>query len=120
MNSEIMNTGKMNFEIASQGFAAAGSESRLQVLRILVRAGTAGLSVGEIQQRCDIPASTLAHHLKFLAAGGLIIQEKQGRSMMNRANYQHIEALANFLTEECCIDQPSATEQPCSTEQCCP
>jgi ArsR family transcriptional regulator, arsenate/arsenite/antimonite-responsive transcriptional repressor len=91
-------------EIAAQGFAAAGSESRLIVLRALVRSGEPGLTVGEIQQRTEIPASTLAHHLKFLAAGGLIVQEKQGRAVINKANYRHIEALAAFLTHECCAD----------------
>lgn len=99
-----MTTSALDIEIAAQGFAAAGSESRLLVLRVLVRAGEQGLSVSEIQIRTGIPASTLAHHLKFLAAGGLILQEKQGRTVHNRANYERIEALAAFLTHECCAD----------------
>lgn len=94
----------LDYSMAAQGFAAAGSESRLGVLRVLIRAGYPGLTVGEIQQRLDIPASTLAHHLKFLTAGDLIIQKKQGRSVLNRANYEHIKALADFLLFECCID----------------
>ncbi|MGI1668714.1 MAG: metalloregulator ArsR/SmtB family transcription factor [Neptuniibacter sp.] len=94
----------LDLSIASQGFAAAGSESRLSVLRVLIRAGYSGLTVSEIQQRLEIPASTLAHHLKFLTAGELIIQEKHGRSVVNRANYEHIKALADFLLFECCID----------------
>lgn len=99
-----MNTSPINLEVAAQGFAAAGSESRLAVLRALVRAGHDGLATGQIQQRLDIPASTLAHHLKFLAAANLIVQEKQGRMVLNRANYAHIEALAGFLLHECCAD----------------
>ena len=94
----------MELEIASQGFAAAGSEPRLAVLLALVRAGPAGLSIGEIQKRVDIPASTLAHHLRFLAAGNLVLQSKQGRSVINRANYEQLEALAHFLQHECCAD----------------
>lgn len=90
---------------ASRGFAAAGSEARLEVLRSLVRAGPAGLSVGEIQQRLQIPASTLAHHLRSLQEGGLIIQEKRGRSVLNRADYSHIRKLADFLLAECCADE---------------
>ena len=58
---------------AAQGFAAIGSEPRLEVLLALVRAGPGGLKVGEIQKRVDIPASTLTHHLRFLAAAGLIL-----------------------------------------------
>ena len=91
-------------EEAAQGFAAVGSEPRLTVLRMLVRAGTEGLTVGEIQARTALPASTLAHHLRFLAAGGLIEQERQGRAVISRAAYDRIEALAAFLLDECCTD----------------
>jgi DNA-binding transcriptional ArsR family regulator len=91
-------------QIAAEGFAAAGSESRLSVLRVLIRAGLDGLTVSDIQQRLDIPASTLAHHLKSLAAAKLIVQEKQGRAVMNRANYGQLKALADFLMYECCAD----------------
>lgn len=94
----------MNIEFAAQGFSAVGSASRLQVLQLLVRAGPNGLTIGDIQQRSGIAASTLAHHLKFLAAGGLITQEKQGRSVINTANYEVIQALADFLLHECCAD----------------
>jgi DNA-binding transcriptional ArsR family regulator len=99
-----MNSNLLTIEIASLGFAAAGSGPRLLVLRTLVRAGKKGLTISEIQERTGIAASTLAHHLKFLAASELIVQEKQGRSVHNRANYQHIKALANFLLFECCAD----------------
>ena len=91
-------------EEAAQGFAACGSEPRLMVLRLLVRAGADGLTVGEIQERTAIPASTLAHHLGFLAAGGLVEQERRGRTVVNRAAYRRIEALAAFLLEACCAD----------------
>ena len=91
-------------EEAAQGFAACGSEPRLMVLRLLVRAGGEGLTVGEIQQRTAIPASTLAHHLGFLAAGGLVEQERRGRTVINRAAYRRLEALAAFLLEACCAD----------------
>ncbi|MGI9434317.1 MAG: ArsR/SmtB family transcription factor [Geminicoccaceae bacterium] len=91
-------------EEAAQGFAAAGSEPRLEVLLSLVRAGPEGLSVGDIQDRLDLPASTLAHHLRFLAAAGLILQEKQGRVVRNRAAFARIETLATFLLKECCSE----------------
>lgn len=91
-------------EEAAQGFAACGSEPRLTVLRLLVRAGSKGLTVGEVQERSGLPASTLAHHLGFLAAGGLVEQERRGRTVINRAAYGRLEALAAFLLEECCVD----------------
>ena len=90
---------------AAQGFSAMGSESRLEVLQVLVRAGNAGLAVGDIQARTKIPGSTLAHHLKFLSSADLIVQEKQGRTIINRANYTHLQSLAAFILEECCSEE---------------
>lgn len=101
----------MDIAQAAQGFAAMGSESRLQVLRTLVRAGDTGLPVGDIQSRTGIPASTLAHHLKFLTAAGLIIPNKQGRSIINAAAFDHLTELAQYITDECCHDE-SASDMP--------
>ena len=94
----------VTLEEAALGFAACGSEPRLMVLRLLVRAGEDGLTVGEIQERTAIPASTLAHHLGSLAGGGLVEQERRGRTVINRAAYRRLEALAAFLLEACCAD----------------
>jgi len=91
-------------EEAAQGFAAMGSEARLQVLQTLVKAGPEGLTVGDIQARSGMAASTLAHHLRFLASAGLIEQEKDGRSVISRAAYDRLEALAGFILKECCSD----------------
>ncbi len=95
----------MKLNSASLGFSAMGSEARLGVLQILVKAGQLGLNIGDIKQRTGIPASTLAHHLKSLAAADLIRQSKQGRTIMVTANYDHLEALAAFILEECCSEQ---------------
>ncbi len=92
------------WEKAATGFAAMGSEARLKVLKTLVRAGDAGLTVGQIQDRTGIAPSTLAHHLKFLAAGGVVEQERNGRSTINRACYAELKQLAQFILSECCAD----------------
>jgi len=102
----------LNLEQAAQGFTAAGSEPRLDVLQTLVRAGPKGLTVGDIQERVGLPASTLAHHLRFLAAGGLIEQERQGRAVINRAAFERIEALAGFLLHECCVENSTTADLP--------
>lgn len=100
----------MDSVAAAQGFSAMGSESRLEVLRSLVKAGQAGLLVGDIQNRTGIAASTLAHHLKFLTSANLVMQEKSGRSVINRANYDHLQSLAAFILEECCVDQEKTND----------
>ncbi|KIC12624.1 ArsR family transcriptional regulator [Leisingera sp. ANG-M1] len=94
----------MEWEEAAQGFAAMGSEARLQVLRCLIRAGGAGLTVGEIQSRTGIAPSTLAHHLKFLTGAGVVEQERIGRSTISCADFTRLEALAGFILNECCAD----------------
>ncbi len=95
----------LTIEEVAQGFASIGSEPRLEVLLVLVRAGRGGLNVGDIQKKVDIPASTLAHHLRFLAAAGLVEQEKAGREVINRADFERMESLASFLMKECCVDE---------------
>lgn len=94
----------MDWETAAGGFAAMGSESRLQVLKALVRAGEPGLTVGEIQERTGIAPSTLAHHLKFLLAGGVVEQERMGRATVTRARFGALRELADFILGECCAD----------------
>ena len=94
----------MSVRMAAEGFQAVGSEPRLEVLNALVRAGDRGLSINEIQQRVGFPLSTLSHHLRTLAAGGLIVQQRCGRSVVNRADYGRIQELASYLLKECCAD----------------
>lgn len=101
----------MELEQAAQAFAAIGSEPRLTVLLTLVRAGQSGLSVGDIQQRTGQPASTLAHHLRFLTAAGLVEQQKTGRVVINRAAFDRISALAQYLISQCCADEIPADPQ---------
>ena len=104
----------IELEEAAQGFAALGSEARLQVVLTLVKAGQMGLSVGDIQERTGMAASTLAHHLRFLASARLIVQEKTGRSVLSRAAFAHLEALGGYLLEECCAEE--GREKGCGRE----
>jgi len=94
----------ISLEKAARGFAAVGSESRLVVLLLLVKTGVDGLTIGEIREQIKMPASTLAHHLRFLNAANLIVQEKRGREVINKANFDHIQLLGDYLLNECCKD----------------
>jgi DNA-binding transcriptional ArsR family regulator len=99
--------------LAAASFAALGSEQRLSVLRTLVRAGYEGLSIGDLGERTGVTGSTLTHHLKLLAAAGLVKQERQGRSTICAAvAYDEVQALANFLVTECCAD----AQNPCEDQ----
>lgn len=90
---------------AASTFAALGSEQRLAVLRTLVRAGTEGLTIGELGRRCGVSGSTLTHHMKILAQAGLVTQQRKGRSIICAAvAFDEVRGLSEFLLKECCAD----------------
>ena len=90
---------------AASTFAALGSEQRLHVLRILVRAGPEGLTIGELGLRSGVTGSTLTHHMKILAAAGLVDQKRRGRQIICiGVDFARIEDIATFLMKECCAD----------------
>ncbi|MCF4164126.1 metalloregulator ArsR/SmtB family transcription factor [Zavarzinia compransoris] len=95
----------MNTEIIAPQLEALGNARRLDLYRHLVRAGAAGLPVGSLQERLNIPASTLSHHLKRLVSTGLVTQERQSTVLICRAHYPAMNALVGFLTDECCADE---------------
>lgn len=87
----------------ANSLAALGHDARLAVFRLLVRAGDGGLNVGEIGQQLDMAASTLAYHLGTLVDAKLVIQERQGRQIVNRVDYEVMRQTVSFLTAECCV-----------------
>lgn len=94
----------MKLEKAASQLEALGNPTRLQLYRTLVRAGEEGLPVGRIQEKLDIPASTLSHHLKRLVDTGLVSQERQATTLLCRANYPAMQSLIGYLADECCAD----------------
>jgi ArsR family transcriptional regulator, arsenate/arsenite/antimonite-responsive transcriptional repressor len=100
----------MNIETAAKQLEALGNPTRLEVYRTLVRAGDAGLPVGQIQQRIVIAASTLSHHLHRLIEVGLVSQERQATTLICRAHYPAMHDLIGFLTAECCVDASCAKQ----------
>lgn len=107
---EMKSTLPSDLTLAASTFAALGSEQRLLVLRTLVRAGRQGLPIGELGARSGVTGSTLTHHMKILAAAGLVTQTKQGRSIICiGADYARVKALSDYLLSECCADSPEDT-----------
>ena len=98
----------MKLEKASAQLEALGNAVRLQIYRLLVRAGVEGLSVGAIQDKLGVPASTLSHHLKRLVDTGLVTQERQATTLICRANYPSMNALIGYLVDDCCADAKCA------------
>jgi ArsR family transcriptional regulator, arsenate/arsenite/antimonite-responsive transcriptional repressor len=100
----------MNLEITAKQLEALGNVTRLALYRALVRAGYDGLPVGRLQEQLAIPASTLSHHLQRLVATGLVTQERQATTLICRANYETMNGLIGFLSEECCADVGCVSE----------
>jgi DNA-binding transcriptional ArsR family regulator len=92
----------MNRKLAAQCLSELGNLTRLDIYRLLVRAGLDGMNIGDIQTRLDVPASTLAFHLGGLVRAGLVAQEKVGREVICRAKHRQLTAVMEFLREECC------------------
>lgn len=92
----------MNNDLAADRLSALGNPTRLSIFRLLVRAGNDGITIGDIQNRLKVPASTLAHHLQALEQAGLVSQERRGRTVINTANFGTMNALIAYLSDECC------------------
>ena len=99
-----------------RSLAALAHDLRLQVFRMLVVAGPAGMTPGAISEQLDVPGATLSFHLKELMNAGLATCEPRGRHLIYRANFSQMTDLLSYLTlhccqgEECCLtDETSAS-----------
>jgi ArsR family transcriptional regulator len=104
----------MNRKLAAQCLSELGNLTRLDIYRLLVRAGLDGMNISDIQTRLSVPASTLAFHLGGLVGVGLVSQEKVGREVICRAKHRQLSAVMEFLREHCCEgfdDEPVALRQ---------
>jgi DNA-binding transcriptional ArsR family regulator len=99
----------MRPDSAIEALSALAQEHRLALFRLLVQAGDRGMAAGEIAERLGVPNSSLSFHLAQLRHAGLILQERQHRSLIYRANYPAMNALVGFLTENCCAGSDCGT-----------
>ena len=102
---------KKGTAIAALG--ALAQEHRLDLFRLLVRAGDEGLAAGAIADRLGIPNSSLSFHLAQLRNAGLIEQERKHRSLIYRANYPAMNSLVAYLMENCCAGADCAPAAAC-------
>lgn len=94
----------MNLESAAKKLEALGNSTRLQIFRELVKSGAEGNTVGEIRDTLDIPASTLSHHIAKLINAGLLVQERQSRSLICTVDHSSMDDLMEFLVNNCCTE----------------
>jgi ArsR family transcriptional regulator len=98
-------SGVMESKVAVRALSALAQDSRLEVYRLLVQAGPDGLAASDIAERLGIPANTLSFHLKTLSHADLVNARQEGRFIYYSTNYERMNALLGFLTENCCGGQ---------------
>jgi ArsR family transcriptional regulator len=86
----------------AEQLAALGHPLRLAILRKVVQGDPAGTPAGELQSMLDVPASTLSHHLKTLAASGLLSRRAEGTFLYYAPELTALRRLTDFLWEDCC------------------
>lgn len=96
--------------------AALAQESRLAIFRTLVQAGPAGMAAGRIGELTAIPPSSLSFHLKELSHAALVRSRQDGRFVIYTADFDAMNALLGFLTENCC---GGVSCSPADVTSCC-
>jgi len=109
----------MENETAVTALSALAHDSRLSVFRLLVEAGPDGMSAGDIGGRLGLPASSLSFHLKELSHAGLVRSEQRSRFVIYSADFNAMNALVAFLTENCCGGESCTTtaETYCAVQE---
>jgi ArsR family transcriptional regulator, arsenate/arsenite/antimonite-responsive transcriptional repressor len=111
---------------AVAALSALAHQGRLEIFRLLVRAGPEGMAAGEIARATDSLANTLSTNLSVLAGAGLVSSRRDGRSIIYVAAYERMSELLAFLVKDCCGGKPEicaplaaiAERAACGAEAC--
>ncbi len=96
-------------------FSAIGTEARLRILRLLLSAHPAGMTVGDIATELGIPGSTLSHHLDKLKNEGLVKVRRESSFLWYSANTEALQELLAFLYAECCTRNEAIAPETIAT-----
>ncbi|WP_086971762.1 ArsR/SmtB family transcription factor [Caballeronia glebae] len=106
----------MDSKLVVRALGALAHESRLAIFRTLVVAGPEGMAAGEIAQHVGLAPSSLSFHLKDLSHAELVSARQEGRFVYYSANFEAMNGLIGFMTENCCAGAPCAASDP---SNCC-
>lgn len=111
----------MDINQSLSAFAALSQQTRLEVFRLLVQAGAAGMLAGEVADRLGVRQNTMSTNLSILLRAGLIRNEREGRAIRYFADFDGVRGLLGFLMEECCGGKPELCQPVIDTLACkCP
>lgn len=96
----------MDINQSLSALAALSQETRLDVFRLLIRAGEKGMQAGEIADALGVRQNTMSANLNILLRAGLVRNEREGRAIRYFADFGGIRGLLSFLMEDCCRGEP--------------
>ncbi len=99
----------MDTNKAIDALSALAQRSRLAIFRLLVETGPDGLPAGVIGERLELAPATLSFHLAHLSRAGLLKQQQAGRFVIYSTNFETMNELVAYLTENCCAGSACAT-----------
>ncbi len=105
---------------ALAGFAALAQETRLGIVRLLVRAGQDGVAAGGIADEMGVSPSNVSFHLKELEHAGLVTARREARSIIYAADYDGLRGLIGFLMRDCCSGRPEICAPVLAAAACKP
>jgi len=100
---------------ALAAFAALSQETRLDVFRLLVRAGACGIAAGDIAAALGVRQNTMSANLSVLHQAGLVRNLREGRSIRYFADIDGMRGLLGFLMEDCCGGNPALCQPVITT-----
>ena len=108
----------MEEKIVIKALAALAQPNRLQIFRTLVVKGSDGLTPALLAEQLGIPANTLSFHLKELMNADLISQERSGRNLIYRAQFDRMNAVLVYLSQNCCQGEACEVSSPAICQTC--
>jgi DNA-binding transcriptional ArsR family regulator len=96
----------MDINKALAAFFALSQQTRLDVFRLLIKAGAAGLNAGEIATQLGVKQNTMSANLTVLLNAGMVRNERHGRAIRYFADFEALRGLLSFLMEDCCGGRP--------------
>lgn len=92
----------MDTKDAVVAFGALSQETRLRVFRLLVEYGQDGTPAGTLSEALGIPHNTLSFHLSQMSHAKLVLSQREGRSIIYRANFEFFTDIIRYMVKDCC------------------
>lgn len=109
----------MEIKNATASFAALSQDTRLKAFRLLITHEPNGLPAGDIARALDVPHNTMSAHLSVLSRAGWVTSERHSRQIIYRAALSHMEAVIDFLWQDCCGEHPDLCSALIKRLSCC-